>query len=134
MPFFEVMPFIFPLLFLIIMIVIGFPSLLLAVGYQHLFFKWFGGKGNYVQTLKASSYAGAPLYLLSWIPFPLLGFASLIWNMVLYFIGLSELHEISVGRAVLAWFVSVIAIIAVIVLLWFLFFGVIFGSLFFRGY
>ncbi len=129
-PWLAAIPVLFPIIFLVMWIAIFFPLWLLVVGYFHLFIKLFGGKGNYVQTLKANSYASTPAMLLSWIPFPILGLIALGWSFVLNIIGISELHEISIGRSVLALIAAILAIIVIIVILWFLLFALILGGSF----
>jgi len=56
------------------------------------------GSGDYAATYKATIYAGTPSTLLSWIP--VVGGISGLWSLYLVIKGISILHEVSMGRAV----------------------------------
>lgn len=56
------------------------------------------GSGNFATTYKATIYAGTPSTLLSWIP--VVGFIFGLWSLYLVIKGVSILHEVSMGRAV----------------------------------
>jgi len=75
--------------------------LLISVALQHLFLVIVGGaRGGFGATLRAMSYAYAPQILAL---VPLCGaVVGLVWSVVLVVIGLSVLHRISLGRALLS--------------------------------
>lgn len=60
-----------------------------------------GGRKEVGQTIKSMAYGSTPLLLLGWIPF--LGIVFVIWSMVVSIIGIRQLHEVSMGRAVAAF-------------------------------
>ena len=68
-----------------------------------------------MQTEKAAIYGSTPFLLLGWIPVIGLVIGG-IWAIILTIIGLRELHEITTGKAILAY-VLALAIIFVILIL-----------------
>ncbi|MFA5855942.1 MAG: Yip1 family protein [Candidatus Pacearchaeota archaeon] len=78
---------------------------------------------NYQETLKVIIYSLLPSIALFIIPF--VGFLSIIYSIVLIVIGLSNVHNISIGKAITALAIPLIVILAIIFLiLIFLYFGV----------
>ncbi|QYZ80155.1 hypothetical protein E2N92_12315 [Methanofollis formosanus] len=66
----------------------------------HLFVVILVGGNGLEQTIKAVAYGATPAMLLGWIPF--IGFLAGIWSLVLYVLGIRELHETTTGRAAAA--------------------------------
>jgi len=61
------------------------------------------------------AYGSTPSLLLGWMPF--IGFIFGIWSMIVSIIGVRRLHEISTGRAVLAYLLGAIIIPLIIILI-----------------
>jgi hypothetical protein len=82
----------------------------------HLWVYILGGRKGIPQTLKAYGYGQTPTLIFGWIPF--IGGIFSIWSLIVYIIGIRELHEISTGKAVaavlLAIFIPVIIISSII--------------------
>jgi hypothetical protein len=98
--------------------VIYIGSLILSfveAGFIHLFAKLLKGKGEYSATYKALVYASTPSLLLGWIPW--VGIIFGIYSFYLSLKGISKLHEVSMGRALIILFVIPAVIILVITLL-----------------
>lgn len=76
--------------------------------WMHILVYLSGGRRGVGQTTKAIAYGSTPLLLLGWIPF--LGRIVFgIWTLVVQVIGIRQLHEISTGRAVLAYIIGIIS-------------------------
>jgi len=106
-----------PVIFALLAVVGAFASLFITGSWAHLFVRAFGGRKGYANTIKAFAYGDTPFLLFGWIPF--VGMLFWIWALVLNIIGIRQLHEISIGRAVGAVLLSIVAlgvIIALIVL------------------
>ncbi len=86
----------------------------LYVGIIHAIVVAFKGSGKYAETYKAYAYSIMPAILLSLIPFA--GLASIIYSYILMTIGISKLHNIGKGKAVLAILMPVILIAGLIVI------------------
>lgn len=82
----------------------------------HLFAYVAGARKNIMQTEKAVIYGSTPMLLIGWIPVigSLIGG---IWMIILQVIGLRELHEISTGKAVLAYLLALIVIFVIFMLI-----------------
>ena len=82
-------------------------ALLISVALQHLFLVIVGGaKNGFGATLRAMSYAYAPQILAL---VPLCGaVVGTVWSVVLVVIGLSVVHRISIGRALLSVLLPVV--------------------------
>ena len=83
--------------------------------WMHIWVYIVGGRKGVKQTIKALMYGATPSYLLGWIPF--VGLIAGIWALIVEIIGIRQLHELSTGKAVLAFILAIIipAIIAAIV-------------------
>ncbi|MCK4475244.1 MAG: YIP1 family protein [Methanophagales archaeon] len=83
--------------------------------WMHIWVYIVGGRKGVKQTIKALMYGATPSYLLGWIPF--IGIIAGIWALIVEIIGIRQLHELSTGKAVLAFILAIIipAIIAAIV-------------------
>jgi len=96
----------------IIIYCISLVGSFVGAGFVHLFAKMFGGKGDYSATYKVSVYSSTPTLLFGWINYVNL-FVS-IYSFYLYLKGLSILHDVSMGRAVLIAIIPGIIIVAII--------------------
>lgn len=100
---------------LIFAVIAGIIGLVLGSILLHIGVVVMGGSGGFVGTFKATVYALTPYYLLGWIP--VIGALAGIWGLIVEILGIRELHDMTTGRAVLAWLISIaiVIIIAVIV-------------------
>jgi hypothetical protein len=82
----------------------------------HIFVVLFiGGKGI-EQTFKVMMYGATPALLLGWIP--LVSIIAGLWSLVLYILGIRELHETTTGKAAAAVIVPfVLLLVAVTIIL-----------------
>lgn len=80
----------------------------------HIFVYIVGGRKGIAQTIKAGMYGSTPSLLLGWIPF--IGFIAAIWSLVVEIVGIRQLHELTTGRAVLAFALLIVGIILAIIL------------------
>jgi len=71
-----------------------------------------GGREGIKETIKALAYASTPALLLCWIP--LINLLAPIWSLILFILGVRELHKFSTSRAVLAIIIPVVIIIAAV--------------------
>ncbi|MCX9009495.1 MAG: YIP1 family protein [Candidatus Methanoperedens sp.] len=81
----------------------------------HIFVYIVGGRKGIAQTIKAGMYGSTPYLLLGWIPF--IGFIAAIWSLVVEIVGIRQLHELTTGRAVLAFALLIIVGIILTILL-----------------
>jgi hypothetical protein len=88
----------------------------------HLFVLAFGGKKGYGNTIKAFAYGYTPVFLFGWLPF--VGMLFPVWALVLYIIGIRQLHQISTGRAIGAVLLGALTLVIIAVLI-----GVVVGLL-----
>ena len=72
----------------------------------------FQGRGTYEGTFRVVAYS-AVVQLLGWIPF--IGFLASLYGLYLQVVGLEKVHEVSVGKAILA--VVITAAIFVLIML-----------------
>lgn len=100
---------------LITVIIGGLIGVLIGSGWMHIWVYLVGGRKGAGQTIKAMAYGSTPSLLLGWIPF--IGFIFGIWSIIVSIIGIRQLHEISTGRAVLAYLLGAIIIPLIIVLI-----------------
>jgi hypothetical protein len=99
----------------IMMIIAALVILFIGAAWLHLWVYLFGGRKGFRETLKALAFGETPALLLGWIP--LLGILALIWSLVLTFLGVRELHEISTGRALGAVILAVMIPLLILVVL-----------------
>jgi hypothetical protein len=93
----------------------GFIGLFILALIIHLFVALIIGGNGVEQTIKAMAYGATPSMLLGWIPVVnLIGF---VWAVILYVIGIRELHDTTTGRAAIAVVLPVIIIVLLITLL-----------------
>ncbi len=100
--------------FAILMIFISLVILVIGAAWVHIFVYLFGGRKGYMQTLKAFAYGQTPSLLLGWIP--IIGIIGVIWSIVLWIIGVRELHEMTTGRAAAAVIVAGVIVLILIII------------------
>jgi len=110
--------------------VMGFVGLLIATVFLFIFTKILGGTGNFEQTLRVGCYV-AVTGLVSWIP--IIGFVGMIWGIVLTVIGIQEIHQLTLLKAIIAVVVIPLAIVVVLGIFFMSLFATMFGS-FFGGF
>ncbi len=88
-------------------------GILIGSLWMHIWVYICGGRKGVGQTIKAMAYGSTPSLLLGWIPFLSIIFS--IWTLVVQIIGFRQLHEVSTGRAVLAYIMGAIIIPVIIV-------------------
>jgi hypothetical protein len=98
---------------------IGFPifsyiaqlvAIFVEAAIIYFFAMLFGGKGDYSATYKALAYAATPFLLAGWIPF--LGIIAALYSFYLAIVGISKLHQVSMGRAFVILIIPVVIFIA----------------------
>lgn len=99
----------------IIAVIAGIIGLIVGSIILHIGVVVMGGHGGFMQTLKAAVYGLTPYYLLGWIP--IIGALAGIWGLVIEIFGIRELHDMTTGRAVIAWVISLVIIIIIVVIL-----------------
>lgn len=103
---------------LISVIIGGIIGILVGSLWMHIWVYAVGGRKGVGQTIKSMAYGSTPALLLGWIPF--LGIIGGIWSLVVSIIGIRQLHEISTGRAVLAYLLGALIIPLIIVIVIFI--------------
>jgi hypothetical protein len=111
-----------PVTFALLALVGAFASLFVSGSLTHLFVLAFGGRKGYGNTIKAFAYGYTPVFLFGWLPF--VGMLFSIWALVLYIIGIRQLHQISTGRAIGAVLLGGVTLVIIAVLI-----GVLVGLL-----
>lgn len=99
-------------------LVLGVLNLFIGAGINHIFFKAFGGKGNYQSTFKILAYSNIPGVILSIIPIANL-IGAVISLSLMYQMG-KQLHNLSGGRVIGVMLMPLI-LIGIIYLLLFVF-------------
>jgi len=101
--FFPMYPFVYlPLLLRFASIFVGGLIAILGISLlTHIWVHILGGRKGVGQTIKSMAYGSTPFLLLGWIHF--VGIVFLIWSIVVSIIGIRQLHEISMGKAVAAF-------------------------------
>lgn len=89
-------------LFLVVPVVVGLVLVILFFQglWQHIWVKLVGGRGGFDQTLNTVAYASTPTLLFGWVP--VFGVLAGLWSLALAVLGLRELHDITIGRAIAA--------------------------------
>jgi len=80
----------------------------------HFWVAVLGGRKGIFMTAKAVVYGGTPEFLFGWIP--VIGFLFTLWSLYLAVVGLNELQEISMARAILAVFIAVMLPLIMLIL------------------
>jgi hypothetical protein len=92
----------------IIAIIGGLVGIFVGSLWMHIWVYVCGGRKGVGQTIKSMAYGYVPTFLFGWIPF--VGVIFTIWTLAVQIIGFRQLHEISTGRAVLAYLLGAIII------------------------
>jgi hypothetical protein len=111
-----------PVIFALLAVAGAFAGLFVGGSWTHLFVWAFGGRKGYGNTIKAFAYGYTPVFLFGWLPF--VGMLFSIWALVLYIIGIRQLHQISTGRAIGAVLLGAVTLVIIAVLI-----GVVVGLL-----
>jgi len=111
-----------PVTFAVLGVLGAFGGLFIGGSWTHLFVLAFGGRKGYGNTMKAFAYGYTPVFLFGWIPF--VGMLFPVWALVLYIIGIRQLHQISTGRAIGAVLLGAVTLVIIAVLI-----GVVVGLL-----
>ena len=100
---------------LVLSLISGIIAVFIMGLWMHIWVYVVGGRKGVTQTIKALMYGATPSYLLGWIPF--IGIIAGIWALIVEIIGIRQLHELSTGKAVLAFILAIIipGIVAAIV-------------------
>ncbi|WP_209630377.1 YIP1 family protein [Methanofollis sp. W23] len=93
---------------IIAVIVAGIIGIFIAGLILHLFVLLLIGGNGVGQSIKAMAYGATPGMLLGWIP--IVNLLAGLWSVVLYILGVRELHETTTGRAAAAVLLPVIII------------------------
>jgi len=90
----------------ILIFIEGFTAIIIGSLWIHIWVYLVGGRKGLTQTMKAVMYSCTPAFVLGWIP--LINIVGGIWTIIVEIIGIRQLHEISTGRAILAWLISIL--------------------------
>lgn len=103
------------LLMFVFFAVMSFIGIFISGAIVHLGVLLFGGERGYKETVKAIIYGSTPGYLFGWIP----GISIIfwLWALILEIIGIKELQDLSIGRAIAAILIPIIIIIGIIVVI-----------------
>jgi hypothetical protein len=101
---------------LILVLVLQLFLILIWGLWLHIFSYIAGARKGIMETEKAVIYGSTPLLLIGWIP--VIGSViGGIWTIILTIIGLREMHEITTGKAVLAYVLAFVVIFIVLILI-----------------
>lgn len=92
--------------FFIVAFVAGVIGVFIGGLWFHIWVYLVGGRKGVGQTIEAVMYGMTPNLILGWIPF--VNIIAAIWAIIVVIIGVRQLHELSTGKAVLAWILAVI--------------------------
>ena len=104
-----------PILVFFIVLVAEFVFTLIFAAWLHLWVYIVGGRKGIGETMKAVIYGSTPSMLLGWIP--ILGIIFALWSIVLWVLGVRDLHEISTGKAIAAVVIAILIPLVIILLL-----------------
>lgn len=88
-------------------IAVGIIAALYIAVWLHIWVYLFGGRKGLKQTVKVITYGATPCLLLGWVPGPNIIIAP-IWSLLLAINGVTELHELSPGMAILAIILAIL--------------------------
>jgi hypothetical protein len=101
---------------LILVLVLQLFLILIWGLWLHIFSYIAGARKGIMETEKAVIYGSTPLLLIGWIP--VIGSViGGIWTIILTIIGLREMHEITTGKAILAYVLAIVVIFIVLILI-----------------
>jgi len=104
-----------PILVFFIVLVAEFVFTLVFAAWLHLWVYIVGGRKGIWETMKAVIYGSTPSMLLGWIPF--IGILFGLWSVVLWALGVRDLHELTTGKAVAAVVIAILIPLVIILLL-----------------
>lgn len=104
-----------PILVFFIVLVAEFIFTLIFAAWLHLWVYIVGGRKGIGETMKAVIYGSTPSMLLGWIP--ILGVIFALWSIVLWALGVRDLHELSTGKAIAAVVIAILIPLVIILLL-----------------
>jgi len=104
-----------PILVFFIVLVAEFVFTLIFAAWLHLWVYIVGGRKGIGETMKAVIYGSTPSMLLGWIPF--IGIIFSLWSIVLWALGVRDLHELSTGKAIAAVVIAILIPLIIILLL-----------------
>ena len=88
---------------------------LIGVGILHLIASVLGGKGNYMQLFRASSFGG----ILSWVQIipiigPMVGSVLSLWLIIVHVVVLKNVYKLSTAKAVIAILIPIIIVLVLV--------------------
>lgn len=92
-------------------VIVGIIGLIISSIFLHLGVILMGGQGGFGATFKAVVFALTPYYVLGWLP--VIGLFAGLWGWIIEIIGVRELHELTSGKAFLAWLISLVIIVII---------------------
>ncbi|MFQ6063356.1 MAG: YIP1 family protein [Methanosarcinales archaeon] len=98
------------MMFITIM-VFGIIGIFITGIWLHFCVYMAGGRMGIEQTIKALMYGITPYFILGWIP--VIGIIAGIWSIVVEIIGVQQLHDLSTGKAVVAYILAIFILIIV---------------------
>jgi hypothetical protein len=104
-----------PILVFFIVLVAEFIFTLIFAAWLHLWVYLFGGRKGIGQTMNAVIYGSTPSLLLGWIPVISILFG--LWSVVLWALGVRDLHELSTGKAIAAVVIAILIPLVIILIL-----------------
>jgi hypothetical protein len=87
----------------IIILISSIIGVFLSGTFLHISIYIVGGRKGYFNTLKAVMYGQTPALLLGWIPY--ISFISIIWSLIVEFVGIHRLQELTIRRTILAFLI-----------------------------
>jgi hypothetical protein len=94
--------------------IFGIISLFIEALILYVIYRLLGGSGTYEGTVRFISYATAVL-LLSWIPF--IGWIVGLYGIYLYIVGGMHVHDVGMGRSILAVILPTILVFLLVILM-----------------
>lgn len=104
-----------PILVFFIVLVAEFIFTLIFAAWLHLWVYVVGGRKGIGQTMNAVIYGSTPSLILGWIP--LISILFSLWSIVLWVLGVRDLHELSTGKAIVAVAIAILIPLVIILLL-----------------
>ena len=104
-----------PVIVFVIVLIGGFIWALIISAWIHLWVYLAGGRKGIFRTIRAILYGMTPGLLLGWIPF--FGIIFSLWAFALEILGIQELQELSLGKAILVMVIAVMVPLILLVLL-----------------
>jgi len=80
----------------------------------HVFVLLFGGEKGLGQSIKTAMYALTPWLILGWIPY--ISIIGGIWTVILFILGIKEMQEVTLGKAVLVILVPIVLIMILFIM------------------